>query len=197
MAPIWSAVDVSTVIDLLRYSPGRWWLSGGVAIDEYLGFVSRPHGDIDVTVAREDWPAVQEFLDPVLEIWIARDGQLHSARSTSLLPGDHNIWARWPGGGPWRLQLNLEDISGDVWRYRRDHRVTRPVAEASWRSSRVTCISPAVQLLWKAKGPLPKDEHDYQLVVPRLLESERRWLGDAIRLAHPSSPWSARAEFSG
>ncbi|SHN44331.1 hypothetical protein [Cryptosporangium aurantiacum] len=113
------------------------------------------------------------------------------ANDHPLLPGDHNLWARHPGEQVWRVQINLEPITAGTWAYRRDPRVTRPVAEASWRSGRVTCINPAVQLPWKARSPRDRDEQDYRLVHPRLPAAERRWLRDAVRLAHPESPWAA------
>ncbi|MDQ1656347.1 MAG: hypothetical protein QOD41_1430, partial [Cryptosporangiaceae bacterium] len=48
----WSPLTVAEVISVLDGVPGLWWLSGGCAIDEYLGSPTREHGDIDVT-----WPA--------------------------------------------------------------------------------------------------------------------------------------------
>lgn len=192
----WSPLTVQQVVDLLADGPGRWWLSGGQAIDEFLGFSSRSHGDVDVTVARQDWPALHVVLRQVLDVWIARDGHLHSVESSPVRADVDNLWARWPAGGPWRLQVNLEEISAGEWSYRRDRRISRPLDEASWWSGRVRCIAPAVQLLWKAKAPVPKDERDYELVVPRLPTTERTWLGEAIRLAHPTSPWAARPELS-
>jgi hypothetical protein len=188
---------VPEVVKLLSGAPGRWWLSGGHAIDEFLGYSSREHGDIDVTVAREDWPTLHTALSSVLDVWVARRGLLYSTRTTAVTAEDNHLWARWAEGGPWRLQLNLENISAGEWAYRRDKRITRSIAKASWWSGQMTCIAPAVQLLWKAADASPKDEHDYRLVVPRLARAERAWLGDAIRLAHPSSPWAARAELAG
>lgn len=162
----WSPLTVAEVISVLDGVPGLWWLSGGCAIDEYLGSPTREHGDIDVTVAREDWPAIHEALRDTLDIWIAGGDHFRSTATEALRPGDHNLWARWPGDGPWRLQLNLEDITGGTWTYRRDPRITRPVAEASWWSGRLTCIAPAVQLLWKSRDPLPKDDLDHPLTSP-------------------------------
>jgi hypothetical protein len=180
------------VIGLFRGVPGCWCLSGGHAIDEFLGFTSRAHGDIDVTVAREDWPVVHAALRPVLDVWVARDGDLHSTDTTAVDADVDNLWVRQRGGGPWQLQVNLEDITGDVWSYRRNPKVTLPVSQASWWSGRLWCIAPSVQLLWKAKAPLEKDEHDYALAVPGLSAGERAWLGQAIRLAHPDSAWATR-----
>jgi hypothetical protein len=55
-------------------------------------------------------------------------------------------------------------------------------------------VNPAVQLLWKAKDPLPKDEIDLANVLPLLPPDERAWLQAAIGLAHPDCPWRSRIE---
>lgn len=193
----WAPLSVPQVIDLLATVPGRWWLSGGWALEEHVGsreHPSREHGDIDVTVAREHWPAVHAAVRERLQVLVARNRHLHDTATTPVDEGVRNLWARPLAGGPFQVQLNLEDISGGWWTYRRDRRVTRPVAQASWWSGRCWCIAPAVQMLWKAAAPREVDEQDYALVVPSLPARERAWLGRAVRLAHPDSPWVGRPD---
>lgn len=55
----------------------------------------------------------------------------------------------------------------------------------------VPVIAPEVQLLFKARADRPKDTRDAEVVVPLLDASARRWLIDAVRRAHPDSPWLA------
>ncbi len=187
----WAPMSVPGVVERLR-GVRRWWLSCGRAIDEYVGRTTRKHGDTDVTVAREDWRAVDPLLRPTMEIWTAHDGQLDRTHSSDLPSHIANLWLRERGHASWRLQVKLEPIQGDVWHYARDARVSRPLDEATRSSGRVWCVSPAVQLLWKSKAPQAKDEHDYSLVVPELPSTERAWLAEAIALAHPDSPWASR-----
>jgi hypothetical protein len=61
-----------------------------------------------------------------------------------------------------------------------------------WWREKLPYVNPAVQLLWKAKNTRPKDEQDFETVVPLLREDDRRWLAAAIALSHPQSPWAAR-----
>jgi hypothetical protein len=193
----WAPLSVSQTIDLLTDVHGLWWLSGGWALEENAGHLdspSRAHGDIDVTVPREQWPTVHASLRQRMQVWIAKDGHLHDTAITPVTDEVHNLWARPLAGGPWQLQLNLEDIRDEMWIYRRHHRVQRPIAEASWWSGRCRCIAPAVQLLWKAAAPRGVDEHDYAMVMSSLSRTERLWLGRAIRTAHPDSPWAGRPE---
>jgi len=73
----WEPFDVRQVVSLLDTVPVQWWLSGGAALDQFLGFASREHGDIDVSVVRSDWPLVQEALSPALNLWVAQRGALY------------------------------------------------------------------------------------------------------------------------
>ncbi|SDX83496.1 hypothetical protein SAMN05661080_01383 [Modestobacter sp. DSM 44400] len=133
--------------------PASWWLSGGFAIDQFLGFDSRPHGDIDVTVVRSDCPVVYDAIAGRLEVWMARDGDHSPAASMEVDDTVDSLWARAPGRGAWLLQANLEDVAGGNWTYRRDPRVRRPVRGVTWHSGRVPCVARGVQLLWKAAAP--------------------------------------------
>jgi hypothetical protein len=47
-------------------------------------------------------------------------------------------------------------------------------------------------LLFKATRPTPKDEQDFETVLPELPASERRWLIAALDVAHPGHPWRGR-----
>jgi non-ribosomal peptide synthetase component F len=171
-----------------------WWLSGGCALDLFVGRRTRAHGDIDISVRRDQLPGVAAQLEARLELQIARDGQLWPLDADSADASVHGLWARAVGGGPWRLQVNLEPCSGEEWIYRRDPRVHRPLAELIEHRGGVPCVKPAVQLLWKARDHAPKDEIDLSNVLPLLPAAERAWLASAIALAHPESPWRERIE---
>jgi Aminoglycoside-2''-adenylyltransferase len=179
---------------LLREVPVRWWLSGGWAIDEFVaaGQATRDHGDIDVSVPRQDWPALRRGLGDRFQLRVAAAGRLDRLATELVQPGVWNISARDRAGGPWRMQINLEEAAGDRWIYRRDPRISRPLSELRWWSGRTWCGAPAVQLLWNAKAPSAKDEHDWTITVPKLPVDERVWLGRAIAIAHSQSAWATR-----
>jgi hypothetical protein len=189
---VWEPFDVGVVAELLSDADVQWWLSGGEALDVFLQRSSRAHGDIDVSVRRSDWPTLQRFLKRRLEVKVARDGLLSEVTDGTLNDEVHGFWARDVGGGPWRLQINLEPVVAGDWVYRRDLRVRRPVREVVWWRGTLPYVNPAVQLLWKAKGPRPKDEQDLAAVMPLLSDGERRWLAEVISLTCPSSPWALR-----
>jgi hypothetical protein len=187
----WSPFAVETVAALMEGAPVTWWLSGGCALDRFAGTEIRPHGDVDISLRRSDWEAFGVHVSPMLECYVARDGDLSPARN-ELAAQECNIWAREVGGGDWRIQINLEPVVGVTWEYRRDGRVHRPLDEVVRDAGGIPCVNPAVQLLWKAKAPREIDELDYDAIVPLLPHEERAWLAGAIALAHPASPWVDR-----
>jgi hypothetical protein len=166
-----------------------WWLSGGEALDRFVGHHTRDHGDVDVSIPTAHLGRVTTRLAEHWDVRIASRGRLHPLGAARDVVALHNIWVRAHDGGPWRFQVNLEPCDETTWTYRRDDRVTRPRRDAIVTLDGVPCTAPAVQLLWKAKAPVAKDELDRAVVLPLLAPRERAWLDDAIAVAHPTSPW--------
>ncbi|MGY1845343.1 nucleotidyltransferase domain-containing protein [Modestobacter sp. SYSU DS0875] len=186
----WAPLTVAELTGLLAGADGRWWLSGGVALDLFLGEVTREHGDIDVSVARVDWPALAARLGRHLQLCPVQDGRIDEVGEVPLDGSIHSLWCRRDARGPWLLQVNLEPVDADTWIYRRDDRVRLPFADATWFVDGLRCVQPHVQLLFKAARPGGKDEADRCRVLPRLAREQRTWLADAIGTAHPTSPWA-------
>ncbi len=187
----WAPFDVATVQRYFGPLDARWWLSGAAALDVFAGTSWREHGDIDVSVWRGDWPRVEPHLVGALDVHVAQSGVLTPLAERSVTDDVHNLWVRERDGGPWRVQVNLEEGDDTFWRYRRDERVERAWDEVIWHHGALPFVNPAVQLLWKARDVAPKDQLDFDAVVPRLPAAERAWLADAIALAHPESSWNA------
>lgn len=184
----WAPLPVASVRDLIAGSSA--WLSGGYGLDAMLGYASREHGDIDVSITDDDFQGFAAKLPD----WM----QLHAAQSGQLAPIDEavetepldNVWCLDSRSGLWCLQINRESGDRDGWSYRRLPSVRRawPLAVREVEGMRV--VAPEVQLLWKAADPAPKDEADKAAVTPLLDDEARQWLCDSIRRAHPASSWS-------
>src|SRR6476660_1200148 len=154
----WDPFDVATVRRVMGNTDALWWLSGGCALDVFLGRVTRRHGDIDTSIRRSDWPLLRRHLADRLEVFIARDGALVAIPDHDVPLDDavHNLWAREPDGDAWRVQLNFEPCDGTEWVFRRDSRIRRSIAEVVWhRDDGLPFVNPAVQLLWKARDAQP------------------------------------------
>ena len=188
----WEPFAVETVQRLLAGAGVTWWLSGGEALDVFVGRHTRAHADIDISLVRSDLGAFRRHVEARLELQIAHDGWLRELRDDRLADDVHGLWARDPGGGPWRLQVNLEPVEDGEWVYRRDPRVRLPLSRVIRHRGGLPFVSPEVQLLWKAKDTRPQDELDFETVVPLLATRERRWLAGAIARSHPASAWPDR-----
>ena len=191
MATPWRPLSVAEVGSLFPDRPARWWLSGGWAIDHWLGATTRSHGDIDVSTLRPDLPALLGVLPSRMRPYGAAGGQLVPLADVIDDPAVHNIWVHDRHRDGWVLQINVEEGDEGLWRYRRDPRVTLPWDRAVAVVRSLPTGTPANQLLWKSKGPRPRDEHDLDVTHAALGPDDRRWLRTAMATAHPGSPWTS------
>jgi hypothetical protein len=190
----------------------RWAIASGWALDLFLGTPSRYHDDLDVEIARADQVAVQKALlrrgwrlDQVVEggvyaPWpegeVVRDGvhQVHGRRDEAF------------------VDVLLAPRSGDAWAYRRDERVTLPLARAIRTTEgsgggnaavpgAIPYLAPEAVLLFKSRSggggkerpePRPKDSADFERVLPHLQPGQRSWLTEALERVHGVHPWIER-----
>jgi lincosamide nucleotidyltransferase A/C/D/E len=91
----------------------RWWVDGGWGIDALVGEVTRPHGDLDLVVVRDDRPAVEAALGVVGFSVVADEPP---ARVVLEAPGrgsvDVHLVERDDGGGAVQAL-----VDGSTWRY--------------------------------------------------------------------------------
>ena len=162
-----------------------WWIAGGWAIDLFVGHQTREHHDVDVGLLRRDQADLHAAL-PGWELHCADPpGTLRRWLPDEWLPtGIHDIWARSSVTSPWQIQFMLNEADGDVWVYRRNPAITRPLGEIVRRSSEGwPYLAPEVQLLFKAKAPRPRDAADLAIALPRLDEPARLWLEAALQVS--------------
>src|SRR5687767_9133170 len=132
-----------------------WWIAGGWAVDLFVGQETREHADIEVAVLRKHQLELQRTLAD-WDLRIADVGSLtvweHGVR---LPPEKHGIWGREPGiRDAWQLEIALERAEGTRWVYRRDERVSLPLALLGMRDERgIPYLAPEVVLLYKSKSP--------------------------------------------
>jgi hypothetical protein len=182
---------------LAGYS-GRWWVAGGWSIDLFLGRQTRPHGDIDIAVLRDE----QHLLRAHLRDWdlqVAYEGGLSPWDGTWLEAPRHILWARPDATAPWTLEFLLEDRSGGEWSFRRDATVRLPLTNLGLTgASGVPYLRAEVSLLYKAKGAdLDRNAADFKAVLPALDGEQRRWLCAALERAHPAHAWIERLTLPG
>jgi hypothetical protein len=173
--------------------PGRWWIAGGWAIEAFTE-IQRKHGDLDPSVPRSELPLLRRHLTDRLDLWAADQGSLRplipeDAADDQLPASCENVWARPSGRDPWEYDIILMDAAASTWTFKRDRRISRPLDEIVWSRDGIRYLRPEVQLLHKANGLRAKDQVDFDATVPLLDAQDRRWLREAMILAHPDHPW--------
>jgi len=172
-----------------------WFVAAGWAVDLYLGRVTRQHKDLEIAILRRDQHALRRYLKDWEFKKVKRvsggEGRLEPwPEGESLELPTHEIHAHRVGGGLTRLEILLNECSGQDWIFRRNPEITRPVSLIGLRSQiGVPFFAPEIVLLYKAKNPKADDEADFNKVAPLLDEEPRAWLQSAIETCHPGHPW--------
>ena len=168
---------------------GRWWIAGGWAIDAFVG-TPRAHGDLDIGIPRAQVDGFIDFAGVSLDVWAAA-GSLtplrHGHSDVSAQCG--NLWLRASGADPWEYDIQLNDVDGQTWRYKRNPNIARPLSDCLWSHDGINYLRPEIQLLYKAKHLRHKDTADFQRCLPLLDEPSRTWLAQSLLLENPHHPW--------
>lgn len=188
-AAAWAPLSPPEVADLFASSPARWWLSGGAALDRWLGRLIRIRENIDISTTVGDVVGLMSVLPRRHSAWIAEDDAFApwtDTENAGMLP----ILIHDDSRGVWVLQVNVEDGSDRAWVYKRDPRLQLPWDRAVLDIDGIPTGAPEVQLVWKALRPRPEDELDKDAVLPELSDEARAWWERAILTIHPHSTWS-------
>jgi hypothetical protein len=186
----WDPWTPAEIAGRLRGVEAQWYVLAGWALDLFLGRQTREHEDLEIGVSHDEFPEIRSRLGD-LELVVIGDGRAW-AMSDESLAAHRQTWGCEPGG-PWRLDVIRERWDGDEWPYRRDPRIRLPGTRAIARTSDgIPFLRPEVVLLFKAKAVRPKDQLDFEIVLPELEHESRAWLIDALGVAHPGHPWIDR-----
>ncbi len=194
----WAPLDADGVAAALSAASVRWWLSGGAALDRWLGRGIRPRDNVDVSVVASDLAALVAALPPGLTAWAPADGAREPGEEVVLVPfadapqdADlQPVLVRDDRSGAWVLQINAEDGAPRVWVYKRDPRLTLPWDRAVLDIDGIPTGAPEVQLVWKALRPRPEDDLDMHAVAPALPDAARAFYETALLRIHPHSSWT-------
>ncbi|GAB4572510.1 MAG: hypothetical protein Kow0077_12110 [Anaerolineae bacterium] len=109
-----------------------------------------------------------------------------------LQPPLHEVHAHHPRHPIRSLEILLNDAQDGRWQYRRHPAITRPLDAVGLRSPEgIPFLAPEIVLLYKARNPRARDLADFQAVLPGMQPEQREWLRNALKTAHPRSPWLA------
>lgn len=188
----WEPLEAQAVAELLSAASVRWWLSGGAALDRWLGRAIRPRSNVDVSVVAGDLVALIAALPDGFSAW-APSGEEGVVAPLAETPTDSDpqpVLIRDDRRLAWVLQVNVEDGASRAWVYKRDPRLQLPWDRAVHDLDGVPTGAPEVQLVWKALRPRPEDDLDKDAVLSALSDDARGWYERAILSIHPHSNWS-------
>jgi hypothetical protein len=193
----------------------KWFVSGGWAIDMFLGRVTRARCDLDISVPHaERLGCIEFFLSQGWQI----EGKLGDGFKTIRVLSDceeaiHYFWSFPKGVGficeyhdEWgnrridyqrETQTELDYLEvffdrcehGDFI-YHRDPQITRDLELAILERDGVRYLAPELVLLFKSKTLSKKNTDDFQVVIDYIDRDAKKWLIKALsRLYEDSHPW--------
>jgi hypothetical protein len=96
-----------------------WHVAGGWALDLWHGRQTRRHGDLEIAVPRERFPAVRERLAG-FDLYVAGAGQVRPLPEGGVPPSDRRqVWVCDPGVRAWRMDIFCEPGDDRTWVCRR------------------------------------------------------------------------------
>ena len=184
----WIPLDPVEVRRMLRDYPHPWWIAGGWAIDMFLRRKTRHHEDIDVGFFLSDSLEVQRMF-PGWDLQLALSGTFrHWDDGYELTPDEDNVWARPTPESAWAVQFMFNPGDESTWVYHRAPSITRPLTDViEHTGDGIPYLAPEVQLLYKAgssMGVRPKDQADFDIVLPALDDERRAWLRAHLPAGH-------------
>ena len=193
----WCSPTPEGAASILASAPPTWWISGGWAIELFVGRPHRTHADIDIGCFRQDLESLLRPLDG-WDIRASANGELRPLHRGELPSAEvHTLWCRPRGSACWLLEIVIEEREADEWVYRRDRGVRLPADDivVTTRTG-LRYLRPEIQLLYKSKNPRERDDEDFGAAWPLLPSSARSWLCTTLRMVSPKHAWlvSVRAE---
>ena len=176
----------------MREASFPWFVAGGWALELFAGRVQRLHHDVDVIVPRSSQFELQNHL-------LARDWKVVTPFNKRAEPWPPHMRLELPRHqvhayrGDDFIDFLLTDID-EVWRYRREPLVLRSIEKMSLQSaSGIRYLAPELALLFKSKNTgtheRPKDQVDFERILPNLEPERRAWLRWALVATTPEHPW--------
>jgi len=186
---------VVAVAAVMAEFPNPWFVSGGWAIDLFVGRVTREHHDVEVGLFLPDQEAVRAHLRGWDLFRIREDAWEPWADGDVVALPEFQLQARAPEPGGRAFDLFLNPREGDEWVSRRHAGLRVPAAAiVEWSAGHgadpagIPFLAPEIQLLYKAKYHRPKDDADFAVALPRLDGRRRAWLRAALEVHHPADP---------
>jgi hypothetical protein len=185
------------ILSLLGEATFPWWITGGWALDLFLGRQTRPHFDTDVAIARRDQLTAQRYLDS-WDFYSTRRNDDGNIVLRQWKPGEilgeefPGVWARESEDAPWRFEFHFHEIGAGLWTFRYSDAIQHPLVSIGGVSSEgIPYLCPEIALLYKAARLREIDEGDFQQTLPLLNPEQRGQLSADLKTYNRRHPWLA------
>jgi len=129
---------------------------------------------------RRGW-RLEKAVDGELTAWA--DGEI-------LSPPVHTVWCRNDAHDPAFVELLLNEIDDERFRFRRDETITRERGRMSFKSdSGLPALAPEIVLLYESGRP-EENASDFRNAAASLPEESRVWLKRALDKVSAQHPWT-------
>jgi hypothetical protein len=188
LEPAWDPWHPDEVARRLAGVTAPWYVAAGWALDLWHGEQTRPHHDTEIGVPRGAFAEVRQAL-AAYDFDAIGSGRRWPVDSPAF-ERTHQTWVREPATGVYRLDVFREPHDGDTWICRRDPAIRLPYASIVARTpDGIPYLVPEIVLLFKAKGPRPKDDADFARALPRLGRERRAWLRSVLLKLNAAHQW--------
>ncbi|MFF7978090.1 nucleotidyltransferase domain-containing protein [Streptomyces sp. NPDC007901] len=168
-----------------------WCVAAGWALDLFRGGESRRHGDLEIAVPAAGFAEVRDrFREYAFDA--VGSGRVWAAAGDEVLAATHQTWVRDPANGQFLFDVFREPHEGGTWICRRDESLRLPYGAVVERTADgIPYLAPELVLLFKAQGTRPKDQADFDGVLPLLSGARREALAGWLTRVDPGHPWLA------
>lgn len=204
---------ISEANELLKNGGFDYAFCGGQAIDLFLGYESRVHGDIDICVYWEDRNRIIQYMQSkgFLVYEMLGGGRAHRITEVSdqrmlkknifcFLEGcplvktyppdaDGTCWMEFFHVGQTEMnfiEFLFNDKSEDAFEYARNREIKLELKKAILFTEDIPYLAPEICLLYKAKE-LDREgyQQDFEKTYEALDNTQKEWLQNAIRREYP------------
>jgi uncharacterized protein CbrC (UPF0167 family) len=166
-----------------------WCVAAGWALDLFRGMQTREHGDIEIAIPAANFPEVRNRF-PEYAFDAVSSGRIWENATPDVLAVTHQTWLRDSATGNYLLDVFREPHDGETWICRHDKTIRLPYSEIIHHTpDGIPHLTPELVLLFKAKHARPKDQADFDEIVPHLTAAQRATLAELLGRAYPGHPW--------
>jgi len=184
--------DLLNIVRLMQDYNRTWAICGGWALDLFLGRVTRPHEDVDVMIPRRDQLHIQAYLyDRGWSLKVAAGGNLTPWQNGDFLQLPlHCIWCHNEDYQPGFVELLLNEMDGEHFRFRRDTSIAIPADQALLQTEQgIPILAPEIVLLYNSKYDKTENDPEVHVIVGALAPEKKAWLRDMLVKLYGHHKW--------